>query len=267
MPTAVIASAPVAPLQADATLKSEQTSQLIFGRVADVLAAQGDWRQVRGRLDQYVGWVHLGYCREVDVAEADAWEKAATGWSEGMVADVRERLIRVPVGGRVQVDAAGNFTMPGGRKGKLVSGRVVSAEAIAKETRAMPVEKWMVKFFGGAGYQWGGVTPLGVDCSGLIQTSFAARGVAMPRDSFVQAEVGEPIAREEAKPGDLFFFSENGRSVTHVALVGVGDTLVHSTLAAGGFLQEPWGPGTRAAYLNDFFVGGRRPPRGDGPAL
>ena len=267
MATALIASAPVAPLQAEPSLKSEQTSQLAFGRVADVLVAQGDWRQVRCRLDQYVGWVHLGYAREVETPEADAWEQAATGWSEGMVADVRERLIRVPVGGRVQVDPAGGFTMPGGRKGKLLSGRVVTAEALAKETRAMPVEKWLVKSFGGAGYQWGGVSPLGVDCSGLIQTAFAARGVAMPRDSFVQAEVGEPIGREEARPGDLFFFSENGRSVTHVALVGAGDTLVHSTLSAGGFLQEPWGPGTRAAYLNDFFVGGRRPPRGDGPAL
>src|ERR1041385_7672316 len=267
MPHAVIASASIAPLQAEPTLRSEQTSQLIFGRVADVLTSQGDWRQVKLRLDQYVGWVHLGYVREVETEEADAWEKAAIGWSEGMGADVRERLIRVPLGGRVQVDGAGGFTMPGGRKGKLVSGRVITAEGMAKETRSMPVDKWMVKQFGGAVYQWGGVSPLGVDCSGLIQTSFAARGVAMPRDSFVQAEFGEPVTREEAKPGDLFFFSENGRSVTHVALVGAGDTLVHSTLAAGGFLQEPWGPGTRAAYLNDYFVSGRRPPRGDGPAL
>jgi len=77
---------------------------------------------------------------------------------------------------------------------------VVTAETMAKETRAMPVDKWMVKQFGGAVYQWGGVSPLGVDCSGLIQTSFAARGVALPRDSFVQAEsVSRSAARRRSR--------------------------------------------------------------------
>lgn len=267
MATAIIVSAPVAPMHGEATLKSEQSSQLLFGRVADVLATNGDWRQVKHRLDQYVGWVHLGYVREVEPQEADQWEAAATGWSEGMLADVRERIIRIPLGGRVQVDAAGVFTMPGGRKGKLLQGRVVSAEAMSRETRAMPVEKWVVKHFAGTGYQWGGVSTLGVDCSGLVQTTFAARGVLLPRDSFVQATMGEEVGRESVKPGDLLFFSENGRSVTHVAMAGPGDTLIHSTLSVGGFIQEPWGPGSRAAFLNDLFVGARRPPRGDGPAL
>jgi cell wall-associated NlpC family hydrolase len=267
MLTAVIATTPVAPLFADASLRSEQLSQIAFGRVANVVAAQGEWRRVRTRLDQYEGWVHLGYAREVPFEEADAWEATATGWSEGMVAEVRERMIRIPLGGRVLVEAGGVFVMPGGRKGKLLSGRVVSADALAKENRAMPVEKWAAKFFGGTGYLWGGVTPLGVDCSGLVQVTFAARGVQLPRDSFMQAEVGEPVTLETSKPGDLLFFSENGRSVTHVAMVGPGDSLIHSSLSGGGFAQEPWGPGTRAAYLHDFLVGGRRPPRGEGPAL
>lgn len=267
MPTAVIASAAVAPLQSEATLKSEQASQLLFGRVADVLAHQGDWRRVRTRFDLYEGWVHLGYVREVEEADAAQWEKAANAWSDGLVAEVRERIVRVPVGGRAQVDAQGNFTMPGGRKGKLISGRVVTAETIGVESRAMPVDKWMVKYFAGTVYQWGGVSPLGVDCSGLVQTTFAARGIQLPRDSFVQAEVGEAVPREGIKAGDLLFFSENGRSVTHVAVAGAGETVVHSTLSAGGFLQERWDAGSRAEYLNSFFVGARRLPKGEGPAL
>lgn len=267
MTTALICSAPVAAVQAEPTLRGEQISQFLFGRVADVVAAQGDWRRIRMRLDGYEGWIHTGYTREVETAEADAWEVAATGWSEGAVGEVRDRLVRIPPGGRVQVDPMGGLVFPGGRRGKLLNGRVVPADTLAKETRAMQIDKWAVRFFGGAPYQWGGMTPWGVDCSGMVQIAFAARGVALPRDSFLQAEVGEPVVLETARVGDLLFFSENGRSVTHVAIVGANDTLVHSTLSAGGFLQEPWGPDTRAGFLRDLFVSGRRLPRGEGPAL
>ncbi|MEO6066638.1 MAG: C40 family peptidase [Gemmatimonadota bacterium] len=267
MTTALICVSTVAPIQAEPSLRSEQVSQLLHGRVADVTAAQGEWRRIRVRLDTYEGWVNIGYAREVDVAEADAWEAAAVGWSEGAVTEVRDRLIRIPLGGRVQVDPKGGIVMPGGRRGKLLSGRVPPADTIAKEARAMPVDKWVAKFFTGAPYQWGGATPWGVDCSGLVQMTFAARGIALPRDSFLQADVGEPVVLETARAGDLLYFSENGRSITHVAMIGSGDTLLHSTLSCGGFVQEQWGPGTRAEFLRDVFVSGRRLPRGDGPAL
>ena len=267
MTTALIAAATVAPVHAEPSLRSEQVSQLLYGRVADVVSAQGEWRRVRSRLDRYEGWVNIGYAREADLAEADAWEAVAVGWSEGAVAEVRERLIRIPVGGRVQVDTMGGIVMPGGRRGKLLSGRVPPPETIAKEARSMPVDKWVSKFFAGAPYQWGGTTPWGVDCAGLVQITFAARGIALPRDSFLQAELGEPVVLETARAGDLLFFSENGRSVTHVAIVGPNETLLHSTLSCGGFIQEQWGLGTRAAFLRDIFVSGRRFPRGDGPAL
>ena len=267
MSTALICSSTVAPVQAEASLRSEQVSQLLYGRVADVTVAQGQWRRVKMRADGYEGWVNVGYCREVESPEADKWEAEAQGWSEGAVAEVRERLIRIPLGGRVVVDAKGGIVMPGGRRGKLLSGRVAPADTIAKEARAMQVDKWVLKYFAGAPYQWGGCTPWGVDCSGLVQVTFAARGIALPRDSFLQAEIGEPVVIETARAGDLLFFSENNRSVTHVAIVGAGDTLVHSTLSCGGFVQEQWGPGTRAEFLRAVFVNGRRYPRGDGPAL
>lgn len=267
MSKSVICAATIAPLQAEPSLRTEQVSQLLYGRVADVIAGQGDWRRIKSRFDGYEGWVHLGYLREVEEAEANDWERVATGWSEGAVAEVRDRLIRIPLGGRVQVDGTGGIVMPGGRKGKLLSGRVAPAEVIAKEARAMPIEKWLVKYFAGAPYQWGGLTPWGVDCSGLVQIAFAARGSLMPRDSFLQAEVGEPVTRDAAKAGDLLYFSENGRSITHVAIVGPGDTLLHSTLSAGGFLQETWTDGTRASYLQDIFVHGRRIARVESPAL
>jgi cell wall-associated NlpC family hydrolase len=98
-----------------------------------------------------------------------------------------------------------------------------------------------------------------VDCSGLVQTTFAARGINLPRDSAQQAGCGENISLEAIRPGDLLFFSgESGKGITHVAFAGEADTLVHSTLACGGMLIESWLPGTRAASLRERLVAVRR---------
>jgi hypothetical protein len=61
-----------------------------------------------------------------------------------------------------------------------------------------------------------------------------------------------------ASAGDLLFFSENGTRITHVAFAGEDDTLVHSTLACGGFTIESWKPGSRAALLREQLVAVRR---------
>jgi cell wall-associated NlpC family hydrolase len=92
-----------------------------------------------------------------------------------------------------------------------------------------------------------------------VQTTFAARGVTLPRDSAQQVGHGTPVPTERIRPGDLLFFkSESGSAITHVAFAGEADTLVHSTLACGGMLVEPWLPGSRAASLRDRLVAVRR---------
>ena len=66
-------------------------------------------------------------------------------------------------------------------------------------------------------------------------------------------------AADAIRPGDLLFFrSEGGARITHVAFAGEGDTLVHSTVACGGMVHEPWLAGTRAAPLRERLVAVRR---------
>jgi cell wall-associated NlpC family hydrolase len=95
------------------------------------------------------------------------------------------------------------------------------------------------------------VTPWGVDCSGLVQTTFAARGVKLPRDAAQQVKLGDAVPSTNIRAGDLLYFSsETGsEAITHVAFAGDGDTLVHSTLACGGVIIESRLPGSRAASL------------------
>lgn len=85
-------------------------------------------------------------------------------------------------------------------------------------------------------YRWGGKTPLGIDCSGLSSMAYMLNGIVIPRDSDMQQKYLKPISREEAKPGDLFFFPG------HVA-VCIGDgRYVHSTGREGYVVINSFNP-------------------------
>jgi cell wall-associated NlpC family hydrolase len=256
--TAVIARAALVPMCAEPSLRSEQTNQLVLGETAAVLETAGDWRKVQTGLDNYVGWVHAGYCAVVAEAEADAWRGQAGAWSMGSVVKVGELRVRLPLRARVVLDGE-TVRLPDGRRAKVVEGTVAPAEQSVPAARAKAPERWALEFFAGAPYEWGGVTPCGVDCSGVIQTTFLARGTALPRDSSQQAGCGAPVVPDAIRPGDLLFFrAESSDRITHVAFAGEADTLVHSTISLGGMVQEPWLPGSRAAPLRDRLVAVRR---------
>lgn len=257
--TAVIARAAVAPLFAEASLRAEQVTQLALGETADVLAVEESWLRVRTSADRYEGWVHRGYVVECGTAEAARWRQEADGWSLGAEIETGTGRRRLPLRARAVLEH-GRVRLPDGTSGPLVHGRILPGDELRREARAVPAERWAAEAFAGVRYEWGGVTDQGVDCSGLVQTTFAARGVALPRDSSQQAREGAEVALDEVAPGDLLFFSENRRSVTHVAFAAAGDCLVHSTVSCGGVLTEPWTSGHRAAHLRDCFVGARRIP-------
>jgi hypothetical protein len=237
-------------------------TQLVLGETASVLETHGDWRRVRTTADEYEGWVHRGYLSELTPPDAGAWVAAATAWSEEAELNVDGTPLRLPLRARVACDGD-SVRLPDGRRGRITRGSIRPAAEIAAEARAMAPEEWAWRRFPGTPYQWGGVTPWGVDCSGLVQTTYAARGIALPRDSSQQVAVGEPVPLDAIRPGDLLYFrSESGRDlITHVAFAAASETLIHSTLACGGVVHEPWGAGTRAATLRERLVAARRLPR------
>ena len=59
----------------------------------------------------------------------------------------------------------------------------------------------------GVRYQYGGVSRLGIDCSGFVYVTFKTKlGIDLPRTTAMQVKLGEEISQSELRPGDLIFF-------------------------------------------------------------
>jgi hypothetical protein len=255
----VIALAAVAPLSTEPSVRAEQCNQLVLGETASVVGRQGEWVRVCTHNDHYDGWVHSGYLKAVDDSAAASWRSEAKGWSEGALVRADGWQMALPLRARIVLEQ-GAVVLPDGRRARVVTGSVRPLSDVTSAARGKAPERWAAEHFQGSPYQWGGVTPWGVDCSGLVQTTFAARGIGVPRDAAQQVSVGEVVSPDSMRPGDLLYFrSESGSgSVTHVAFAGEADTLVHSTLACGGVLVESRLPGSRAATLLERLVAVRR---------
>ncbi len=73
----------------------------------------------------------------------------------------------------------------------------------------------------GTPYRFGGTTPQGFDCSGLVYFSYKTLGLAVPRTSRAQRQTAKPVDRRNLRHGDLLFFDTSWK-FGHVGIY-VGD--------------------------------------------
>jgi len=214
-----VVATPSADLRRNPDHKSELLSQALFGETVRVRRVSGDrkWLEVESGEDRDPGWMRCW-----SVARGDA-----RGWKPRHLVDRMWAGPALPFGSRVMKTRAGVF----GPLGPIALPRSSLAPVPVKAARRTAMIATALRFLG-ATYHWGGRTPAGLDCSGLVQLAALRHGIRLPRDAREQcAAFGGPgrLSPLGAAPaGALWFFGPSRRSVTHVAIGTGGLELVHA---------------------------------------
>ena len=107
----------------------------------------------------------------------------------------------------------------------------------------------------GTPYVWGGNTPRGFDCSGLVQYSYILAGLELPRVTIKQRSASRAVSRKQLRPGDLLFFHIEGKRYSHIGIY-IGDGQFVHAPRTGKFVTTA---NLSNPYWQKFFGGARRP--------
>lgn len=208
----------IIPIRATAEQASEQLSQLLYGDTFKITEHRKDWNKIRVTFDGTEGWIQKNQVTPLTKETyKDLKAVKAPALSSDLIAFVSHKnsqLIPILLGSVVQNAKTLDHTF----EGELVSGTMDKDQLVPAALQYL-----------NAPYQWGGKSPFGIDCSGLVQMVYKINGYTLPRDAKEQANQGEVLSFvEESSPGDLAFFDNEEGVIIHVGIIMQNNHVIHA---------------------------------------
>lgn len=217
----------VVPVRIQPGDQQEMCNQLLFGDLVVIKGQVKDWLLVDTFDDQYEGWVDL---KQISIIENEMFNELivsernfVTSLSSEIMDGKNPRLV-LTRGAHLPFYSDGFFFT--GKTKYPFSGTVISSKNGFDANRLIELAKTYL----GSPYLWGGRSPFGIDCSGLVQVVFKMFGLFLPRDASQQVQHGETINFiHEAKTGDLAFFGNEEGAIIHVGILADSSQIIHAS--------------------------------------
>lgn len=227
-------------LRAKPAFRSERKSQLLFNEPVKIKGGKSGYLSV-SQEDGYSGWVNekaVLKLNKKDFAKytggLDYRVKSLTARAVSVEEEKYKALPYLFYGTRLHITKRkghlGYIENLLGRPLRISLNNLVPILSDHENIRSLIIND--AKRFLGTPYLWGGMTPFGIDCSGLVQMIYKRFGVNLPRDSSDQRECGEKVDRTKIQPADLLFFKG------HVAIAISDDRIIHASLDEGGVTEN-----------------------------
>ncbi len=225
-----IADLSLIPMRSEKSDRSEMISQILFGEMYQVLEMDEKWVYVRLIHDGNEGWID----RKMYVPVSDEYVVKYRSESPMLTTEVFNIITKdgdygnkLIVAGSVLpfFDAITKKMMIGEDSYTLVS----KIKDVGIDSLRDLIIDYALMYYN-TPYLWGGRSPYGIDCSGLVQIVYRMAGIDLPRDAADQVNGGQDFSFvEEALPGDLAFFGDDTGVITHVGIIWEQNRIIHAS--------------------------------------
>ena len=165
------------------------------------------------------------------------WFKIIYGDQVGYISSDYLDLTEIPYENR-DSQKQPHFFRGGKSTGVIPSATALKGNNSSVTTTGQAIVNTAKKYIG-VPYLWGGTSPKGFDCSGLVQYAFKAHGINLPRTSKEQWTVGKQISKSQLQPGDLVFFANTYTTgVSHVGIYVGDNQFIHASSSKGVMISS-----------------------------
>jgi gamma-D-glutamyl-L-lysine dipeptidyl-peptidase len=207
----------LAPGRAQPADQSEMVTQLLFGECFTIVQKKRKWTRIKMQVDDYECWLDNKQYKPI---AQDMFESLA---GKSQLNRQVDDVMAVSVNGQRQYLLKGSVI-----ENEILSKFKVDIQTSIPDAALHPVQ--YARQYLNAPYLWGGRSPFGIDCSGLVQMCYLLAGKNVPRDAWQQAALGETVDFiEEVTEGDLAFFDNPEGKIVHVGFVINNGMILHAS--------------------------------------